>query len=55
MFVNDRADRHIAKRHRIAGLHVEWIAGHDRIALRQPLCGAREYRPVAVMIFHHGR
>ena len=35
--VDDRADRRVGQRHRIAGLHVNMLTGHDRIAGRETL------------------
>src|SRR5262245_44791454 len=35
--VHDRADRHVAHGHRVAGLHVDVLAGHHRVARRHPL------------------
>ena len=35
--VHDRADRDVADRHGVAGLHVDMLAGHHRVALGQTL------------------
>ena len=35
--MDDGADRHVADRHGIAGLHVDMLAGNDGVALAEPL------------------
>src|SRR3984957_6276623 len=35
--VHDGADRHVADRHGVAGLHVDMLAGHDGVALAEAL------------------
>ena len=35
--VHDGADRHVAERHRVARLHVDLLAGDDRVAGREAL------------------
>src|SRR5262249_61733776 len=48
--VHNGADRHVADRHGIAGLHVDVLAGDDRIALAEPL-RRQDVGEFAVLIF----
>ena len=49
--VHDRADRHVRHRHRVAGLHVDMLARHDRIADRETL-RREDVGQLAVVVLH---
>ena len=48
--MHDGADRHVANRHGIAGLHVDMLAGHDGVALAEPL-RRQDIGEFAILIF----
>src|ERR1700674_74829 len=49
--MHDGPDRHVADRRRIAGLHVDTLAGHDGVALAEPL-RRQNISEFAVRILH---
>ena len=51
--MDDGADRHGAQRHRVAGLHVHLVAGHDRVAHGQAL-RRQDVGLLAILVFDQG-